>query len=175
MGYITHLLNKILRITFNKVPEVLKKILILFIFINLLLIDSFFLKWHDYCHTESYGIVMTRILIIDDDKLIRWSLKELLSSSSNLIDTAATIEEALSFAEKYSYRLIFSDIEICSQIQSDFLFTIRKFQPETKIIILSALSRQQIKQIFGDFKIDAVLEKPYDGEKIRALVDDFLS
>ena len=120
-------------------------------------------------------MVMERILIIDDDKLIRWSLKELLTGSSSLIDTAATIEDAISTAEKYSYRLIFSDIEICGQIQSDFLFTIRKSQPEAKIIILSALSRQQIKQILGDFKIDAVLEKPYDGEKIRTLVNDFLS
>ena len=118
---------------------------------------------------------MERILIIDGDKLIRWSLKELLAGSTNLIDTAATIEEAISFAKKFSYQLIFSDIEICGQIQSNFLSTIRKFQPEAKIIILSALSREQIKQMLGDFKLDAVLEKPYDSDKIRTLVKDFLS
>lgn len=124
--------------------------------------------------TNHSGKVMARILIIDDDKLIRWSLKELFARSSNQVDTAATIEEAISCAEKYSYQLICSDIEICGQIQNDFLIKIRKLQPDARMIILSGLNLQQIKQILGDFKVDAVLEKPFNGDKIRKLVDDFL-
>lgn len=117
---------------------------------------------------------MARILIIDDDKLIRWSLKELLVRSSRLVDTAASIEEALSCAEKNNYQLICSDIEICGHIQNDFISKIWKFQPDAKMIILSALNQQQIKQALGDLKVDAVLEKPYDSDEIRSLVDDFL-
>ena len=58
---------------------------------------------------------MPRVLVLDDEKLIRWSLKQLLSEEGYEVDTAATADEALRLAETRNYALIITDLEICGE------------------------------------------------------------
>jgi DNA-binding NtrC family response regulator len=113
---------------------------------------------------------LIKILVVDDDKLIRWSLKEIFSQEGYVVDAVATAEDALKQAKDITYELIFSDLEINDENGIEMLRKARAFQPESKIIIISALTRQQIEPKLGNLNIFSIIEKPFKSEQIRSIV-----
>jgi DNA-binding response OmpR family regulator len=123
---------------------------------------------------------LTKILVVDDDKLIRWSLKEICSQEGYVVDAVATAEDALKQAKNITYELIFSDLEINDENGIEMLRKARISQPEAKIIIISALTRQQIEPRLGNlsifsiiekpFKSFSIIEKPFKSDQIRSIV-----
>ncbi len=117
---------------------------------------------------------MTKILIVDDDKLIRWSLKEIFSQEGYVVDAVATAKDALKQVKNITYELIFSDLEINDENGVEMLKKARAFQPEAKFIIISALTKQQIEPKLGSLCIFSIIEKPFRSEQIKTLVKDAL-
>jgi DNA-binding NtrC family response regulator len=113
---------------------------------------------------------LTKILVVDDDKLIRWSLKEICSQEGYVVDAVATAEDALKQAKNITYELIFSDLEINDENGIEMLRKARISQPEAKIIIISALTRQQIEPRLGNLSIFSIIEKPFKSDQIRSIV-----
>ena len=115
---------------------------------------------------------MNKILVADDDKLIRWSLKEIFSREGYEVDTVASSLEAIQQAENALYSLVFTDFEIDDE---NCLHTIRKvkfFLPDAKVIILSALSRQRIKSQLEGLDIFAIIEKPFQSDQILSITKE---
>jgi DNA-binding NtrC family response regulator len=113
---------------------------------------------------------LTKILVVDDDKLIRWSLKEIFSQEGYSVDTVATAKEALKQAKKITYKLIFADLEISNESGIEMLKNAKIHQPDARIIILSALTKQQIEPRLGNLNIYSIIEKPFKSEQIRTIV-----
>lgn len=118
---------------------------------------------------------LNRILVIDDDKLIRWSLKELLSQEGYKVESVATAREALNLAESIPCDLIFVNLETKDENGLEMLRKITSLQPEAKIIILSAFTRQQIESQISDLNIFSIIEKPFRSEQIRSLAKQALN
>jgi DNA-binding NtrC family response regulator len=112
---------------------------------------------------------MLKVLIIDDDKLIRWSLKEILSQDGHQVDVCSNINDAYNQTEKVSYQLIFADFEIENENCIDMLRELNSSHPETQIIILSAQSQKQIEPQVEGISVHAIIEKPFDSEQIKAI------
>jgi len=112
---------------------------------------------------------MLKVLVIDDDKLIRWSLKEILAQEGHYVDVVSNINDAFSQTEKVSYQLTFVDFEIEDENCIDMLKKLKKSHPETQIIILSAQSQKQIESQIEGISVNAIIEKPFDSGQIRAL------
>jgi DNA-binding NtrC family response regulator len=112
---------------------------------------------------------MLKVLVIDDDKLIRWSLKEILTQDGHHVDVVSNMNDAFSQAEKYSYQLVFADFEIEDETCIDMLKELQKSHPETQIIILSAQSQKQIEPQIEGISVHAIIGKPFDSGQIRAL------
>jgi len=55
---------------------------------------------------------MNNILVVDDEKLIRDSLKRLLEKNSYQVSVAETVEEAIKLIEVYAFDLILSDLRL---------------------------------------------------------------
>ena len=119
--------------------------------------------------------ILIKILVVDDDKLIRWSLKELFSQEGYEVKAVATAKEALEQAEDKPYDLIFTDLEIKDENSTEMLRKMTSFQPEAKIIILSALTRQQMESQIGDLNIFSIIEKPFRSEQVKSIVKEALS
>ncbi len=118
---------------------------------------------------------MIKILVIDDDKLIRWSLNEIFSQEGYKVDAAATTQEALEQAETIHYDLIFADLEINEENGFEMLKKIGKLQPSAQVIILSALSKTEIEPSLGNLNIFSIFEKPFKGEQIRSIAKEALN
>ena len=120
------------------------------------------------------SVELIKILVVDDDKLIRWSLKEIFSQEGYTVDTVATAKDALKQAKNITYELIFSDLEINDENGIEMLRKARAFQPEAKIIILSALTKQQIEPKLDSLSIFSIIEKPFKSEQIKTIVKEAL-
>jgi len=113
-----------------------------------------------------------KILIVDDDKLIRWSLKEMFTQEGYEVDAAATTEDALNQVTKNPYNLIFADVELSEEMGFDMLKEINKLQPNAKIVILSAYAKNQIEPFLGTLNVFSIVEKPFQGEQIKSLAKE---
>jgi len=117
---------------------------------------------------------LIKILVVDDDKLIRWSLKEILSQEGHEVDAVATATDALTQVENTDYNLIFCDIDIEDENGIEMLKKLLVVQPEAKTIILSAHSRNHIEAQLGNLNILSIIEKPFQSEQIRGIVKDIM-
>ncbi|WP_144244211.1 response regulator, partial [Nitrincola sp. A-D6] len=55
---------------------------------------------------------MSRILIVEDELVIRAALKRLLEKHSYTVDDVGSVAEALTLTSKYQYDLIISDLRL---------------------------------------------------------------
>ena len=117
---------------------------------------------------------MIKILVIDDDKLIRWSLTEIFSQEGYTVDAFGTVNEILKQVANTRYNLIFADLEINEETGIDIIKKIKESQPAAKIIILSALFRNQIETLLGKLAVYSIIEKPFKSEQIKSIAKDAL-
>ena len=112
---------------------------------------------------------MPKILIVDDDKLIRWSLKEIFVQEGHDVDAEASTAEALGRVKNKAYDLIVADVEINEQDGIEMLKKIKALQPATQMIILSAHTKKKIESMLGSFPINSIVEKPFQSDQIRVI------
>lgn len=112
--------------------------------------------------------------MIDNDKLIRWSLKEILTQDGYEVETFATADDALNQVTDNPYDLIFADLEINEKECLDMLDKISKIQPSAQIVILSAYSKHQIEPILQTLNIFSIIEKPFQTKQIREIAKEAL-
>jgi DNA-binding response OmpR family regulator len=111
-----------------------------------------------------------RILVLDDEKLIRWSLNQIFRQEGFDVDAAATTDEAISLAQKNSYGLILADLEVCGDKARTFFPALVRDQAGAKVIIITALPADQAERQLGEFKAHRIMEKPFASEAIREAV-----
>jgi len=109
-----------------------------------------------------------RILILDDEKLIRWSLSQIFRQEGFDVDLAASMDEALRLARTKPYGLILADLEVCGDQARSFFPGLLRDQAQAKVIIITALPPDQAERQLGDFKAHRIVEKPFASEEIRA-------
>jgi len=79
-----------------------------------------------------------KILIIDDEKLIRWSLIQKLSEWNYETAEAETCEEGWILIEKESPDLVVLDVNLPDKMGTDFLAEIKNQWPEIPVIMITA-------------------------------------
>lgn len=119
-----------------------------------------------YNNRKITGEKTPKILVIDDEKLIRWSLREILVQEGYDVDTADRAEEAINLAKDIPYNLIIADLEIQDEDGIEMLKKIRNFRPDSVAIILSARPKQQIAPEYGDLRVFDIIEKPFKSEQL---------
>jgi two-component system nitrogen regulation response regulator NtrX len=127
-----------------------------------------------YKNNKNLRPVLPKILVIDDEKLIRWSLKEILTQEGYDVDTIDTADEAINLAKNIPYRLIIADLEIQDENGIEMLKKIKEFRPDIVTIILSAHPKQRIQPEFGDLHVFATIEKPFKSEQLLTIAREAL-
>jgi DNA-binding response OmpR family regulator len=117
---------------------------------------------------------MPRILVLDDEKLIRWSLGQILSQEGYAVDVVATAEEALRLAGSNRYDLVLADLEVCGDQAETFFRDLLAGQPEAQLVILTAMPRDKAGERLGGCRPFRILEKPFASEDIRAITIEAL-
>ena len=80
---------------------------------------------------------MASILIVDDERAIRNSMKEILEYESYKVDVAENGVEALQKVQNEKYDLIFSDIKMPEMDGIAFLEAVMKERGDVPVIMIS--------------------------------------
>lgn len=118
--------------------------------------------------------VMTRILIIDDERSIRNTLKDILEFEGYQIDLAENGKQGLEKANATTYDLIFSDIKMPEMDGIEVLSALHETVAETPVVMISGHGNIEtavecIKKGAFDF-----IEKPIDLNRLLITVKNAL-
>jgi DNA-binding response OmpR family regulator len=115
------------------------------------------------------------VLIVDDEKNIRFTLSMALEELNLSVDTAVNGEEALHRLSEKSYALILLDLHMPGIPGLEVLRRVAAIRPEAKVIIITAYGTME--SAIEAMKLGAVdfLPKPFDPAEVREMVSRLLS
>ena len=115
-----------------------------------------------------------RILIVDDEPLLRDFLQEILARKHYTVAVAGDGEEALSLLENEEYALVFTDWRMGKMDGVSLLRAARRVSPSTRFVIMTAYAT--VENAVAAMKLGACdyLTKPFSGEQVERLVDRVL-
>lgn len=145
----------------NKLQIVLSKIKYVFIW-NLLKKSAILNKINKY--------IMAKILVIDDEKVIRNTLKEILEYETHEVDIAVDAIEGLEMIQNEKYDIILCDIKMPKLDGIEALEKITEISPDTPVIMISGHGNvetavEAIKKGAYDF-----IEKPLDLNRLLVII-----
>jgi PAS domain S-box-containing protein len=78
-----------------------------------------------------------RILVIDDEKCLRFSFERFLSAEGYTVSTAAEFDEALGLMQGGEFDLIFSDIVLGGRTGIEILRALREYDHKTPVVMVT--------------------------------------
>ena len=117
-----------------------------------------------------------RILVVDDDQIIRDSLCEFLRLEGHLCQGAPSFSSALNELEKQRYHLVLTDVnmpEIDGEQLSQF---IRNQSTQQSVPVLMVTSETDEGRLAGIARsgVSAVFDKPFTVETLRNTIERIL-
>ena len=115
-----------------------------------------------------------RILVVDDEALIRWSLVETLSDSGNEVvavtDAQNAVQVVTDAAVPFDVALL--DFRLPDSNDLTLLSRLRRLTPMTRIILMTAFGTPEILQGALDLGVYCVLNKPFEMTALSPLVTE---
>ena len=117
---------------------------------------------------------MYRILVIDADKLIRWSIRELFAEEDCVVHEAESAEAALYLLEKSPYSVIFADFDLIHEGDEKLIEGMGGISQESKIVVLTSQPKEKTTENIRNLSPFAVVEKPFQTEELKSIAQSAL-
>ncbi len=114
------------------------------------------------------------VLIIDDDRLIRWSLSTLLERAGYQVSHAATGAEGLAAIQARLPHVVLLDITLPDVDGFDLLQDIRQRYPALPVLTMTADASRETTRLAYRAGARGHLEKPCDSLTLLAAVSEAL-
>ncbi len=113
----------------------------------------------------------TKILIIDDELIMRESLAGWLERDGHIVETAASGEEALQILKDSRFEILLVDIKMEGMSGLDVLRKVKESDPDVAVVMITAYG--SISTAIEAMKNGAVdyLLKPFDPNALGVLID----
>lgn len=117
-----------------------------------------------------------RVLVIDDEEIVRISCKRSLMLEGYNVDIAGSGKEGLGLFEKNKYDLVVTDLKMPAMDGIEVLINIKSIKPEQMVIIMTGYDT--IEHIVDSISSGAAhyLEKPFTPdmliERIKEVLED---
>lgn len=118
---------------------------------------------------------MKKILIVDDEFLILYSLSMTLRRDDREVKTVANGKDALKELGNRRYDLCFLDVRLPDMNGLDIMRTVKKISPTTKIIIMTASEITSAMMESIQESAQLLMSKPFDLFRVTAYVDQLLA
>jgi DNA-binding NtrC family response regulator len=117
------------------------------------------------------GAVSRRILVVDDEPLIRWSIGETLSAAGHGITEAPDAASALrALADMPLPDVILLDLRLPDSNDLSLLEKVRTLVPAAAIIMMTAFGTPEIAATALKLGARGVLTKPFDMQDLQRIV-----
>lgn len=112
----------------------------------------------------------TKVLVIDDESLVRRSTQRLLCDEGYLVETAATAAEGQSTFESYRPDVVVLDLRLPDESGLDLLPRLRKIDSTVQVVMITAYGETETAVRAMKLGATDFLKKPYDlGELLHAV------
>jgi DNA-binding NtrC family response regulator len=115
-----------------------------------------------------------KILVVDDESLIRWSLVETLSDSGcevvAVIDAGSAIQAVTGSESPFDVALL--DLRLPDSHDLALLCRLRRLTPATRVILMTAHGTPEMSQEALDLGAYCVLHKPFEMNALSPLVTE---
>lgn len=105
-----------------------------------------------------------RILIVEDELLIRWSASETLADAGHLVTQAADAREAIGelTARSDAFDIVLLDLQLPDCEDYSLLRAIRRLAPRAVIVVMTAYGTVELAAEGLSLGASAMLDKPFD-------------
>jgi two-component system response regulator AtoC len=112
-----------------------------------------------------------RVLVVDDEALIRWSLVETLGDAGLSVAEASDGQSALrTLTERGPFDVIVLDYRLPDSNDLNLLATIRRLSPRTAVVMMTAFGTPEVSSGALDLGAYRVVAKPFDMHHMADLV-----
>lgn len=112
-----------------------------------------------------------RILVADDDPIIRKLLSEVLTSDGHQVTVTENGLQALEEAQKQSFQLVFMDVHMPVMNGLETLITIRNLAPEVAVVMMDSYPDQLVRQAESKGAMTCI-HKPFDLNEVRKVIQE---
>lgn len=113
---------------------------------------------------------MKTVLVVDDEYLLRWALKEGLKDCYRIL-TAGSVDEAIRVLEAETVDAVITDIRMPMRSGVELVKHVRGSRPGVKVFVISAVGSDDDMRRCYDCDVEAVLRKPLELPLIRRMVE----
>jgi DNA-binding NtrC family response regulator len=113
---------------------------------------------------------MTKILLVDDENLILYSLSATLRHDGSEVTAVASGKDALSEIRRLPYDICFLDVNLPDANGFDLMKTVQQISPATRIVIMTAVDLNDGQMSYLHDNACHFLPKPFDLENVRSIV-----
>ena len=113
---------------------------------------------------------MKKILIADDEELIRWSLSQFLESSGYSVDLALNGTEVIKRLENTNYDIIVTDLNMPGLNGIEILIKMKDMGVNLPVIVISAYFSDQLKDKTISNGAFECISKPFEMTDILTIV-----
>jgi DNA-binding NtrC family response regulator len=115
-----------------------------------------------------------RVLVVDDEPLIRWSVSETLSDCGHQVVESGDGQSARGAvrAASRAFDVIVLDLRLPDTKDLSLLSSLRKLAPKTPIILMTAYGSPEIAGAALDLGAFRVINKPFEVQELASLVEE---
>lgn len=118
-----------------------------------------------------------RLLVVDDEESICFSMSEYFSLHGYKVDTARDTDEAERLVENTQYQVIIQDLRLSTRRNPDGLELIKlahRSHPQTRIVVLTAYGSAEMEDEALRCGADAFLRKPKPLSQVAQVVQGLI-
>jgi two-component system NtrC family response regulator len=126
---------------------------------------------------EKSEVPVPRLLVVDDEESICFSMSEYFSLQGYKVDTACEVEEAEKLLGATNYKVVIQDLRLTMTNNHDgldMIRLIREHNPQTRIIVLTAYGSAEIEDEARRCGADAFLRKPKPLSQVAQVVQGLI-
>jgi CheY-like chemotaxis protein len=118
---------------------------------------------------------LRKVLVVDDDPVVRKSFDRVLSSKGYAVITAASGEEALNKLEGEKYDIVYSDIRMPGVSGLELAETVKARRPWTPVVIITGYGTDAAEARAKAAGVERFLHKPLSPEMIEGSAREMLA
>jgi len=110
-----------------------------------------------------------KVLIVDDEEDLTWSLSHSLTHFCPGLEVSCLHNglEAFQYLKRRAVDLLITDLRMPGMNGLELLKEVKKYRPQTKVIVITAFSSQELEREIYENGGNLFLEKPFDIGELR--------
>ena len=121
------------------------------------------------------NVKMQRVLVVDDDKVIRDVLSTMLMTIGFGVDVASRGDEGLNLFRTNLFDLVVTDLKMPGMDGWTLSYYIKDEAPDTPVVLITGLTWEHVKDKLRSSCVDSVMFKPFGFTELKNTVQGLLS